>query len=249
MRRVVLALALILLAAPVAGQAQTSRMPRVGVLVATTLGVEREAFRQGMRELGYAEGHNVAIEWRAADGKFDRLPELAGELVGLNVDVIVASSNPAIIALRKATSTIPIVMSVVGDPVGAGFVRSLARPGGNVTGLSQLAEGLSAKRLELLKEAVSTLTRVAVLRNPMVPTHDVLLRETHAAAGVLGVTLIPFDIRGADDFPGTFEAMVRERVQGLIIPSTISSTPAACCPTRRAGGISGGARRATSTGS
>jgi putative ABC transport system substrate-binding protein len=213
-----LALALVLLTLPLAalGQ-QVPKMPRIGVLTGGGLGVERDWFLQGLRDLGYAEGKNVAIEWRSAEGKLDRLSDLVNELVRVNVDVIVASSNPAIIALRKATSTIPIVMAVVGDPVGAGFVQSLAHPGGNVTGLSNLAEGLSAKRLELLREAVPTTSRIAVLRHPSIPTHAVLFRETQGAADALGVKIMPFDIPGPDDFAGTFESMVRDRAQALIV--------------------------------
>ena len=128
-----------------------AKVPRIGVLSGPTdPGVE--AFRQGLRELGYVEGKNITIEHRSAEGKVDRLPDLAAELVRLKVDVIVASSNLAVIALKETTQTIPIVMSIVGDPVGAGFIASLARPGGNITGLSGIAEQLSGKRLELLKE-------------------------------------------------------------------------------------------------
>ena len=213
-----LTLALLLLALPlVAVGQQAPRMPRIGVLTGGTLGVERDWFLEGLRGLGYAEGKNVAIEWRSADGKLDRLPNLVNELVRLNVDVIVASSNPAIIELKKATSTIPIVMSVVGDPVGAGFVQTLARPGGNVTGLSNLAEGLSAKRLELLKEAAPNTSRIAVLRHPTIPTHAVLFRETQGAADALRMKVVPFDIPGRDEFATTFDSMVRDRAQALIV--------------------------------
>lgn len=145
-------------------------------------------------------------------------------MVRLNLDVIVGSSNPAITALKKATLTIPIVMAVVGDPVGAGFVQSLARPGSNVTGLSNLAEGLSAKRLELLKEVVPNTSRIAVLRHPTIPTHAVLFRETQDAANVLGVKLVLFDIRGPDEFAGTFDSMVRDQAQAFIVlpePTTL----------------------------
>ncbi|HEV8721905.1 MAG TPA: ABC transporter substrate-binding protein [Candidatus Binatia bacterium] len=125
---------------------QRGKIPRIGVLNATNAPFQREALLQGLRELGYAEGKNIAIEYRSADGQLERLPELAAELVRLKVDVIVASSNSAIIALKKATQTIPIVMTVVGDPVGAGFIASLAQPGGNITGLTNIAEQLSGKR-------------------------------------------------------------------------------------------------------
>ena len=185
----------------------------------------REPFLQGLRELGYIEGKNIVIEARSAEGNFDRLPDLAAELVRLRVDVIVASSNPAIIALKQATQTIPIVMTVVGDPVGAGFVASLARPGGNVTGLSNIAEELSGKRLELLKEINPKITRVAVFRNPTIPTHAVLWKETQDAATALGIKLLPLDIRGPDDFESAFGAMVKERAEAFIVlPEPITLT-------------------------
>jgi putative ABC transport system substrate-binding protein len=218
MRLDVVALALVLFALHNAAEAQpAATVPRIGVLMGGTRDVERSAFLQGLLELGYAEGKNIVIEWRTSGGNLDRVPDLANELVRLKVDVIVASSNPAIIALKQATSTIPIVMSSVGDPVGAGFVQSLARPGGNVTGLSNLAEGLSAKRVELLKEAVPHASLVAVLRHPAIPTHTVLLRETQSAASMLKMKLVSFDIRGPDEFDNTFDAMARSHPHALIV--------------------------------
>jgi putative ABC transport system substrate-binding protein len=186
------ALVLMLLTPPAAGEAQPAgKVYRIGYLGYPTRSVEAkhlEVFEQRLRELGYVEGQNVVIEYRWAEGKPDRLPELAADLVRLRVDVIAAAGNPSIIALKGATQTIPIVMVVVGDPVGMGFVRSLDRPGGNVTGLSNLAEGLSAKWLELLKAAAPTLTRVAVLRVPDTPAHAAFSREIQMAAQRLGAT-------------------------------------------------------------
>src|SRR4249920_2634522 len=143
---------------------QSARIFRIGVLTSSTVASQLEALRRGLLDLGYVEGKNLEIEHRSAEGNFDRLPALAAELVQLKPDVIVTSSNPAIIALKQATQTIPIVMTVVGDPVGAGFVSSLAHPGGNITGLSNIAEQLSGKRLELLKETKPKIVRIAVLR-------------------------------------------------------------------------------------
>jgi len=186
-----------ILSAPLSAEAQQpAKVPRIGVLLpwpAPTPSAPSptlEAFRQGLRELGRVEGQNIAIEYRYAEGKFERLPDLAAELVRLKVDVIVTSSDPAIRAVKQATTTIPIVMAVTGDPVGTGLVASLARPGGNITGLSLLAPELAGKRLELLKETLPRLSRVAVLWNS--PSVDMRLtfREAQVAAGVLGLTFI-----------------------------------------------------------
>jgi putative ABC transport system substrate-binding protein len=219
------AIALGLLVAPLVSEAQQAKkFPRIGVLTGPAdPGVE--AFKQGLRELGYIERENVAIERRSAEGKLERLPDLAAELVQLKVDVIVASSNLAIIALKKATQTSPIVMAIAGDPVGAGFIASLARPGGNITGLTVIAEQLSRKRLELLREINSKITRVGVFRNPTTPTHAILWEETRAAATTLGIKVFPLDIRGPDDIEGAFGTLAREHAEGLIVlPEPVSFT-------------------------
>ena len=151
-----------------------------------------EAFRQGLRELGYVEGKNIVFELRYADGKLDRLPALASELVRLNADIIVTAGASPTRAAKAATSTIPIVMTQVGDPVGSGFVASLARPGGNITGLSILAPELSGKRLELLKEIIPKLSRVAVFGTSTAPSYAQSLREVEVAAGAFeGTASIP----------------------------------------------------------
>ena len=223
-RKLLVALIISTLPATGASHAQQPRKPyRIGVLVSTTVAYRREAFLQGLREQGYVEGKNITIEFRSAEGKFDRLPDLAAELVRLEVDVIVTSSNPAIAALKQATRDIPIVMTVVGDPVGAGFVQSLARPGGNITGLSNIAEELSGKRLELLKEINPKVSRVAVFRNSTIPTHAVLWKETQAAATAMGIKLIPLDFRGSDEFASLFGAMAKEHAEALtVLPQPIS---------------------------
>ena len=174
------------------------------------------AFRQGLRDLGYVEGQNIAVEFRWADLP-QRLPDLATDLVRGKVDIIVTQGTPAAQAAKRATSTIPIVMATSGDPVRIGLVASLARPGGNVTGNSMLATELSGKRLELLKEIVPGVSRIAVLSNPTNPTHALFLRETEAAAKTLGVVLQVLEVRGPDDFERVFQAATSGRAGALLV--------------------------------
>ncbi len=214
-------LALGALAAPLAADAQPPpKVPRIGILWASPISANahlREAFRQGLRELGYVEGRNVALELRYAEGKLDRLPDLAAELVRLKVDVIVAANTPTALAAKQATRTIPIVMALSGDPVESGLVASLARPGGNVTGLSLMAPELGGKRLQLLKEVVPRASRVAVLSNPNNPFTGLMVRETEAAARVLGVQLQAREIRAPEDIDRAFQAAIRGRASALIV--------------------------------
>ena len=191
---------------------QPKKVPRIGYLSSgdpTSESTRSEAIRQALRELGYIEGQNIAIEYRYAEGKLDRFPELAAELVRLKVDIIVvAGGNTLIRAAKNATKTIPIVMTgAAPDPVEAGLVESLARPGGNVTGLANLSSELAGKRLELLKEAVPKLARVAVLHDPAHPPSVLELKEVQAAASALGLTIQPWEVRRADDFEKVFTAM------------------------------------------
>jgi putative ABC transport system substrate-binding protein len=167
--------------------------------------------------LGYVQGKNILVEKRYAAGKFDRLPDLAAELVRLKIDVLVTTGTPAAHAAKNATSTIPIVIGNAGDPVGTGLVASLARPGGNVTGLSVLNTELSGKRLELLKEVVPTAARVAILLNPANPINPLQVKEIQAAAAALGVTLLSLEIKGADDIDRAFTAMKNERTGAVIV--------------------------------
>ncbi len=179
-----------------------------------------EAIRLALRERGYIEGQNIAIEYRYAEGKLDRFAELAAELVRLKVDIIVvAGGNPWVRAAKNATKTIPIVMMGLGaDPVEAGLVESLARPGGNVTGLTNLTTELGGKRLELLKEAVPKLARVAVLYDPAVPANVVEVKEIlPVAARALGLTLQPWEVRAADGFEKVFAALSKQRPDGLYV--------------------------------
>ncbi len=217
---VTLALGL-LAAAPTAADAQQpAKVPRIGFLQASSSSVTRhfaDAFRQGLRELAYVEGQNFVIEERWAEGRAERLPDLAADLVRLKVDVIVTGSTPGARAAKQATTKIPIIAVVVGDPVRTGLVASLARPGGNLTGLSDITVDMSAKRLELLKEVAPTASRVAVLWNPTHPTNPLQLRETQIAAQALGLTLQPVEVRSSDELDRAFAAMVRERASALLV--------------------------------
>ncbi len=176
-----------------------------------------EAFRQGLRELGYVEGQNIAIESRWAEGKYDRLPGLAAELVRLKVDLIVTSAVPAIQAAKEATRTIPIVMAVVVDPVRTGFVANLARPEGNLTGLSTMAPELVGKQLEMLKEIVPRVSRVGLLWNPANAGNAPQLREGEVAARALGVRLQPLEARDSKEIDSAFAAMTRGRAGAVIV--------------------------------
>jgi len=193
---------------------QTKKVPRIAFLSASRQPWD-EALHQGLRELGYIEGQNIIIEYRYAGGKFERLPDLAAELVRLNVDAIVAGETEAIRAAKQSTSTIPIIMAVTADPVGSGFVASLARPGGNITGLTSLSPDLSGKRLELLKETVTRLARVAVLWNSGNPDNAAQLKETESAAKVLGVQLQSVGVRDSNDFDEAFSTITKGRPGAL----------------------------------
>ncbi len=215
------ALALGVLAAPLAAAAQPAKkVPRIGFLATSSAEVIKSrvaAFQQALRELGYVDGESIIIEYRYAEGKFERLPNLAAELVRLKVDVFVVVGAPAAHAAKNATSFIPIVIGNAADPVGTGLVASLARPGGNITGLSDFNLGVVTKRLELLKEVVPTASRVAVLLNPANPTNPPQLKEIQAAAPALGVTLLPVEAKGPDDIDRAFAVMRNERPGALIV--------------------------------
>jgi putative ABC transport system substrate-binding protein len=175
-----------------------------------------QAFELGLRELGWVEGKNISIEYRYAKGSSDPLPVLAADLVRLKVDVIVGSSTPEAVAARNASRTIPVVMVIPGDPVESGLVESLARPGGNVTGLTQMSPQLAGKRLELLKEIVPGLSRVAVLWNPQSQPSKLILKELRLSARQLGIELHSLEVRSSNDFGPAFENAIRSRVGGLI---------------------------------
>jgi putative ABC transport system substrate-binding protein len=199
---------------------QPTKVPRIGYLVAnfpSTNPARNEAFRQGLRELGYVEGKNIVIEWRYAEGKFDRLPALAAELVRLKVNVIVTAGPAATSPAKEATATIPIVMGFDNDPVASGFVASLARPGGNITGLSTLAPEISGKQLEFLKEIVPKLSRVAVVGASTEPGNAQALREVEVAAGAFGVQLQHLDVRDPKDIETAFRAATKGRADAILM--------------------------------
>src|SRR2546422_4759664 len=209
-----------ILVTTVAAEAQaTGKVARIGYLAqgSAPSGPTFEAFRQGLRELGYVEGQNIVIEYRWAEDRLERLPDLAAELVSLKVDIIVAAGTPAPLAAKRATRTIPIVMTSAGDPVGSGLVASLARPGGNVTGLSTFTRELAAKRLQLLKEVVPGVSRVAVLWNAANPYAVLHMRETEAAARTLGGQVQSLEGRGPDDVENAFPAAIRGRAGAVIV--------------------------------
>jgi ABC-type uncharacterized transport system substrate-binding protein len=203
----------------VAEAQQPAKIPRLGYLMALSpdQSTDLQPFRQGLAALGYVEGKNIVIEYRYADGKIERLPELAAELVALKVDVIVALNPPSAWAAKNATKTIPIVMRSTDDPVTTGLVASLARPGGNVTGLTSMATDLIGKRLEILKEAVSRTSRVAVLRNPTASDAPLKWREAETAGRALTLQLYSADVTGPNDFEGAFKAAIKNRAQALMV--------------------------------
>jgi len=215
-------------------QQQPERSARIGYLMATARDhrlarKNLDAFRQALRELGYIEGQNLVIEQRFAERDFDRLPQLVAELIRLRVDIIVASPTPAAVAAKKATDTIPIVMLNTGDPLGLGLVASLARPGGNVTGLSY-SVGLETfgKGLELLKDAVPNLHRVAILSNPANPAHALAIKNVEAAARALGLELQLLEARAPNEFEAAFESMAKQHAGAVMIaPDTLTVSQAA----------------------
>lgn len=216
-----LALVLVFLVVPVAAAQPAGKVYRIGYLGTSPPNTPessriQEAFRQGLRERGWVEGHNTIIEWRYSEGRAERFPELVSELMRLKVHLIVTVAGPAARAAKQATTTIPIVAIGLSDPVGQGLVASLARPGGNVTGLATLFPELAAKRLELLKETIPGVSRVAVLWNSANPGNAIILKEVKVAARTLGVTLQSREVRGPDDFEGAFAMMTRERPDALM---------------------------------
>jgi putative tryptophan/tyrosine transport system substrate-binding protein len=222
LKRIVISILLTvpLLTASLVQAQQLKRVPTVGFLTASSPNPQWHlihAFRQGLIDLGYVEGRNIALETRAAAGKYDLLPALARELVELKPDVIFAASAPAIGAAKEAAGNIPIVFETLSDPVADGFVAALAKPGGNLTGLAGLAPELSGKRLELLREIIPGLTRVAVLLNPKNPNARRLLKETENYAQALGTQLQVIEVRRADELPKAFSAMTKARIGGLSV--------------------------------
>jgi putative tryptophan/tyrosine transport system substrate-binding protein len=206
---------------PLAARAQQPRrIPRVGFMGNSTAALEANLvgpFRDGLRELGYQEGRNIVIEYRWAEGEYERFPALVAELLAVPVDVIVTAGTPATLAVKYATSTVPLVMIAVGDPVGTGIVPSLGRPGGNITGLSSIAPDLEGKRLELLREVIPKLSHVALFLNPLNPFHTVSMQQAFAAAQALGIKLQALEVRTSEELDGAFAAIIRAKPDALLI--------------------------------
>ena len=228
MRRIGLAvvLALSLALVPIAIGAQpSSKVPRIGYLSPTTASTFEDAFRQGLVELGYVEDRNIAIEYRWAEGKYERLSQLAADLVRLKVDIILAVTTPATQAAKAATRTIPIVFTLVADPVASGLVTSLGRPGGNITGLPSISSAIIGKQLELLKETVARVSRVAVLQNPDASSHQFMVRGAAGAARALRVQLRVLGARSPNDLDAAFTVITGERADALLVLADRSSVP------------------------
>ena len=219
----VLGAMLVALSLPAEAQ-QPKKIPRIGYL--TRVGsAPRKEFLQGLRDLGYIEGKNILIEFRTTKGKSERLPELAAELVGLKVDVIVANTASEVNAAKNATATIPIVMRFVADLIALGLVASLAHPGGNITGIATLAPELSGKRLELLKEVIPKLSRVTFLSSPFFTGFRTSIKETDVVAQALGLQLQILQIRGADELAGAFDVAKKQRAGALLQAQATSLSP------------------------
>jgi putative ABC transport system substrate-binding protein len=204
---------------PLAPEAQPGKVFRVGFLTAFSSSADStlfDSFRQGMRELGYEEGRNITYQTRWAEGRFERLPSLAAELAALKLDLLLVSTTPAALAAKKATGTIPIVMTSIGDPVGTGLVDSLARPGGNLTGNTTITGEMAGKRLELLKQLVPRLSRVAVLGHPGDPIVAVQMRHAETVARSLKVEVFLVEIRAVSELDRAFETIVKRRADGVL---------------------------------
>jgi putative ABC transport system substrate-binding protein len=217
---------------PLAARAQgTAKVYRIGMLLPNTPAIAArnpriQAFLQGLRELGWIEGQNVIIEWRFGEGQFQRLAALAGELANIKVDVIVTAAAPAAMAAKEATSSIPVVILDPGDPVGAGLVRSLAQPGGNITGVTSIAPDLAAKRLALLKETVPAMTGVAVLFNAAIPPAEIAVTEFQVVAQTLSLRIQSVAVQGPMGLQKAFATITNERADGLVVlpdPLTFSN--------------------------
>jgi putative tryptophan/tyrosine transport system substrate-binding protein len=199
---------------------QLAKVPRVGFMGNSSEALEANLvgpFREGLREAGYQEGRNIIVEYRWAEGKYDRFPALVAELLAAKVDVIVTAGTPAAFAVKNATTMVPLVMVAVGDPVGTGLVPNLARPGGNLTGLSSIAPDLEGKRLELLREVVPGLAHVGVFFNPSNLFHTVSMQQARAAAAALGIRLLPLTVGVSQDLDAAFAGILKEKPDALLV--------------------------------
>ena len=217
----IVTLSLGILVAPLLTHAQQKgKMYRIGFLGNSTAALEANLvgpFREGLRDLGYEEGQNVVIEYRWAEGKYERLPTLIAELIARKVDVIVTAGTPGTQAVKKATTSVPLVMVAVGDPVGTGIVASLNRPGGNITGLTSISPELEGKRLELLREVIPKLSHVAILWNPVNAYHVIEMKEAQSAASTLRMRVLSLAVGTPEELDGAFAAIDRERVGALLV--------------------------------
>ncbi|OGA11685.1 MAG: hypothetical protein A2W68_13840 [Betaproteobacteria bacterium RIFCSPLOWO2_02_64_14] len=220
-RRWVIALAAsVLLTAPLAPLAQQQKVYRVGFLGNSTATLEAHLvgpFREGLRDFGYVEGQNLRIEYRWAEGKYERFPALIAELIALKVNVIVTAGTPATLAVKKATASVPLVMVAVGDPVGTGIVPSLNRPGGNITGLTSIAQELEGKRLELLREVIPNLSHIAVLWNSVSPVQAIEQSRVRAAAQALRMTILSYGVQTEEGLEKAFATIVKEQPGALLV--------------------------------
>jgi putative ABC transport system substrate-binding protein len=208
------------LTATIAARAQPARMRQIGFLGNSTAALEANLtgpFRDELRTLGYQEERNIHIEYRWAEGRYERLPRLVAELLAAKVEVIVTAGTPATLAVKRATTTVPLVMVAVGDPVGTGIIPSLARPGGNITGLSSIAPDLEGKRLELLRELVPGLAHVGVFWNPSNAFHAVSMKQARAAAGALKIKLLLLSVKKAEDLDAAFAELLKQKPEALLI--------------------------------
>ena len=211
----------LVIVAPLAAEAQRAgKIPRVGFLGNSTAALEANLvgpFREGLRNAGYIEGHNVVIEYRWAEGQYERFPALIDELIALKVDVIVTAGTPATLAVKKATKSVPLVMVAVGDPVGTGIVPSLSHPGGNITGLTSISSEIEGKRLELLREVIPTISHIAVLWNAASPIQVLQEKQTRAAAEVLRMKMLSLGVRTEQEIKDAMATIVRERPGALFV--------------------------------
>jgi putative ABC transport system substrate-binding protein len=212
-------------ALPISAPAQQAKVPRLGILLVGNREPFSRQFGDSLRALGYVDGQSIHLIVRSAEGKLAALPELAKELVGLNVDIIVASETPAVQAAKRATSDIPIVMAPSGDPVGTGLIQSLARPGGNVTGLSAATAELAGKSLELIREILPTATRIAALADPTNAFTKPFLEQIHLVARSIGVDIQVVMLRGPDDFETAFADMQAKRIEAVVVQPTLPRGP------------------------
>jgi putative ABC transport system substrate-binding protein len=220
-RKLIVALGASALAAPLRSFAQQpAKVSRIGFLGNSTAALEANLigpFREGLRDLGYVEGRNLLIDERWAEGNYERFPALVAELIALRVELIVTAGTPAVLAIKKATTSLPVVMVAVGDPVGTGIVASLGRPGGNITGLSSIAPELEGKRLELLREVSPKLSHVAVFWNPVNAFHTSAMQQVRAASQAMHINVLPLPVAKVEELEGAFAAIVKARPQGLFI--------------------------------